>query len=338
MSSSITKPLRTRRHVSQAPKPTTQTRNTHHNVDADPLRRAHHKRKNYYAKQLENAQVIVAPEFDLEDKIQQQSKTTVVKRPIGWEDRTAKKLTEVGKRRIVCMKDRKYKDVAVYIPNGLRESVYGTVYDSATELTENFNFRSCKSNKRHRVPPPIDAPHGVIHTMYWHATGHRNGQLYYSRDGIAHGNSTGFRFLVRFLVSIIGILMELSPLLSALDYQQYVKQVTMVNKAPPECTLLKLYKYMPWLGVIFGANLITTAHHDNKDDPEDWAGGVCFRDFIGGKFCLPDLGVKLPFQPGDIILFKSFALEHFITSWTGRCRYFTVFSTHLSTIEDLNDE
>ena len=57
-----------------------------------------------------------------------------------------------------------------------------------------------------------------------------------------------------------------------------------------------------------------------------------FGEFEGGYLCLPDLGVRVPFQPGDVVIFRSALLEHYITSFKGQ-RYSLVFFTKESVIK-----
>jgi len=219
------------------------SKNTHHTTDADVDRRSHSKRENYYRKQLSGAQIITVPTFNLDNAVQSRSSNHYVHRPTGWEETIAPTLRLMSGRRVLRVQDNTGKDILIYFPNAIKEKPYASAYDAGAELVENYKFKH-KPSIRHKQPSPVDSPHGVIHTMFWHAIGHRNGQLYYSRDGIAHGNCTGFKFLARFLVALIGVIMQLSPLLKALDPEQYDRQIKAVNNAPAECTLLKLYKYM----------------------------------------------------------------------------------------------
>lgn len=64
-------------------------------------------------------------------------------------------------------------------------------------------------------------------------------------------------------------------------------------------------------------NLQADAHKDCSEVPNGWVALVCWGDFSGGNLVFPDLGVKLDFQPRDIVFFRSRLLEHFITDFEG---------------------
>lgn len=70
-------------------------------------------------------------------------------------------------------------------------------------------------------------------------------------------------------------------------------------------------------------------HKDSGDVREGWVAMACFGDFKGGELCLPALGYKVPFQPGDVVLFRSAVLEHWIEPFNGT-RYSCVFFTKSS--------
>ena len=74
-------------------------------------------------------------------------------------------------------------------------------------------------------------------------------------------------------------------------------------------------------------NILTTIHRDLKDPKSGWVGMVVLGDFRDGNLCLPDIGVALPYQPGDLVFMRSWALQHFIRKYQGIERYVIVFST-----------
>lgn len=53
---------------------------------------------------------------------------------------------------------------------------------------------------------------------------------------------------------------------------------------------------------------------------------TCVGAFSGGELCLPQLDVKLAFQPGDVVFFRSAVLEHFIAPCTLPRSSFVFFS------------
>jgi len=72
-------------------------------------------------------------------------------------------------------------------------------------------------------------------------------------------------------------------------------------------------------------------HKDGNDIPGGWVGMTVFGSFTGGFLCLPDLNIKVPFQPGDVVYFRSAVLEHYVTDFVGQrysCVLFTKASVH----------
>ena len=53
----------------------------------------------------------------------------------------------------------------------------------------------------------------------------------------------------------------------------------------------------------------------------------CTGPFTGGLLVLPDLEVKVQFEPGDIIFFRACLLEHYLEDFEGN-RSCLVFFTH----------
>lgn len=76
------------------------------------------------------------------------------------------------------------------------------------------------------------------------------------------------------------------------------------------------------------ANEFVVRHHDRKDAKRGWCIIMVFGKFTGGFFCLPDLGIKIPFEAGDVIYVRSYSLEHFVAEWDGDCRFSFLGFTH----------
>ena len=74
-------------------------------------------------------------------------------------------------------------------------------------------------------------------------------------------------------------------------------------------------------------NMLTTIHRDVKEPPDGWVGMLVFGNYWNARLCLPDLGIVLPYEAGDIVFIRSWALKHFITAYKGTERYVIVFST-----------
>ena len=68
-------------------------------------------------------------------------------------------------------------------------------------------------------------------------------------------------------------------------------------------------------------------HRNVKEAPDSWVAMLVFGNYTNGDLCLSDLGIALPYQAGDIVFIRSWALKHFITAYRGTQRYVIVFST-----------
>ncbi|TCD65769.1 hypothetical protein EIP91_002208 [Steccherinum ochraceum] len=89
--------------------------------------------------------------------------------------------------------------------------------------------------------------------------------------------------------------------------------------------------------------LQTSLHRDKKDY---LCVIFCAGEFIGGEGLFPDLGVKLKYRPGDVIIFYSDALYHAVAPWVATIgqsvngiapgRNSRVFNTHVDTMETLS--
>ncbi|RYP05507.1 hypothetical protein DL764_003767 [Monosporascus ibericus] len=67
--------------------------------------------------------------------------------------------------------------------------------------------------------------------------------------------------------------------------------------------------------VALGINSYTQRHTDQTD-----------VDF-GGNLCFPQLGMQVPYQRGDSVVFRGSEIEHFVADWTGY-RIFLLYTNH----------
>ncbi|KAJ3172311.1 hypothetical protein HDU87_007906 [Geranomyces variabilis] len=65
------------------------------------------------------------------------------------------------------------------------------------------------------------------------------------------------------------------------------------------------------------ANHRVDCHRDLKDAKDGWCVITCLGSFDNGNAVLPDMGIKVPFSPGDVLFVRSFALHHYVEQWTG---------------------
>jgi hypothetical protein len=88
-------------------------------------------------------------------------------------------------------------------------------------------------------------------------------------------------------------------------------------------------------------NVLSQLHNDKQDPIFGWAlitilGGP----FTGGELYLPNLGLRVRMQPGDIIFLRGRVLRHLTMDWVGGQRVSIPIFTHTSTwrlVKELND-
>jgi hypothetical protein len=113
------------------------------------------------------------------------------------------------------------------------------------------------------------------------------------------------------------------------------KEVTLLDECNMDSTRKKLLHC--FVGFHLVINMLTTIHRDVKEPPDGWVGMLVFGSYSDGHFYLPDLGIILPYEAGDIVFIRSWALKHFISAYTGTQRYVIVFSTTQSIFDWLQN-
>ncbi|KAJ3151151.1 hypothetical protein HDU86_006141 [Geranomyces michiganensis] len=85
--------------------------------------------------------------------------------------------------------------------------------------------------------------------------------------------------------------------------------------------------------IVLIINEYVLKHRDLRDAKDGRCAVVCLGTFDDGEFCLPDLKIRIPFQPCDILFIRSFALEHMVRKWSNGNRYMIVFKMHEGIID-----
>ncbi|KAJ7812879.1 hypothetical protein B0H14DRAFT_2855792 [Mycena olivaceomarginata] len=70
----------------------------------------------------------------------------------------------------------------------------------------------------------------------------------------------------------------------------------------------------PWIGRAIVYKLQVSEHVDGLDDGP--TASFCVGDFEGGPMYLPDIGMKLSYRQGDILIFMSGLLYHCVGKWS----------------------
>jgi hypothetical protein len=79
-------------------------------------------------------------------------------------------------------------------------------------------------------------------------------------------------------------------------------------------------------------NVMSQLHTDKQDPIFGWACICIFGGpFTGGELYLPNIGLRLRMQPGDIVFLKGRVVRHMTLDWSGGQRISIPFFTHTST-------
>jgi hypothetical protein len=302
-------------------------------------RRQFKKEFNFISK-IVKAATVIQHDVKINDLLK---KSTVqhTHRDRGYEKKCVHRINKLDANRDTDLQIVKHIDTngvpLVFVLKDAMEKDFPTKVSILVEdLINSYPFKSCADKGRHQEPAPIDKKSGVIHAFYWHGIGQdKVQQARISREGLCYGNSTAYQKLKKFENLMISVLKKAAPLLAVIDPIGFEYQRKVFEYAEADKEDVIKYSYSPWLGMVIGANLITNAHHDNRDLKMGWAALLCWGEFNGADFIIPELNLKIKYQPGTIILLRSFALEHFITKWDGNCRYFTIFTTHQSVADEM---
>jgi len=78
-------------------------------------------------------------------------------------------------------------------------------------------------------------------------------------------------------------------------------------------------------------NVCTQLHTDRQDPIFSWACLCIFGGpFQGGEIYLPNVGLCIPMQPGDMVFLKGRVVRHVIKEWSGQQRISIPIFTHTS--------
>jgi hypothetical protein len=183
---------------------------------------------------------------------------------------------------------------------------------------------------------PPNTKSGVLRLTIHHQNGHHRDFPLASQDllcGSGTHNTASLNF--RKSPAIIDIAEKVSCLFAAVDPDSWREYREVYVKMGS----YKKYSYLrDWdptniqcfIGHYLLFNILTTIHRDLKDPKSGWAAMLVLGVFKDGSLCFPDIGVALPYQPGDLVFMRSWALEHFIRRYKGVERYVIVFSTPAS--------
>lgn len=163
----------------------------------------------------------------------------------------------------------------------------------------------------------------------WGPSGPWNQQL--SSDIWGKGPAK-FGFRLRFLMDIAPVQQIMSLWFEAIDpaqYKEYRDHVDLMCKDDTGMEGIRFAQNHSFLGVALNRNLEVANHRDSGDVPDGYVGMMCCGRFTGGELSLPDFGFRCQFLPGDVVLFRSALLQHFVQAAVGQ-RSSLVFFSHSS--------
>lgn len=135
--------------------------------------------------------------------------------------------------------------------------------------------------------------------------------------------------------AIIDIADKISVLFAAVDPDTW-KEYREVYVKMASC---RMYSYLrDWdpsnihcfVGHYILINVLTTLHQDLMAPKTGWVAMLVLGNFTEGNLCFPEMDVALPYQPGDVVFVRSWALQHFIRKYRGIELHVILFSTRVS--------
>lgn len=185
--------------------------------------------------------------------------------------------------------------------------------------------------------------HGIRHCGMWHSTGHPYEPPSVSRDVLR--TATLFRAASLLYQRLVSLTVELSILFSAFDPQAWsaARQfIAALQHFHPDFRTCRAGDFECWAHRALLFNLDTHAHRDLRDHRFGYAVIAVFGTFSGGEFVVPELKLKFPFQPGDVIFIKGQMLQHFVTPWSPRGvkgeRFCITHFTHQALVDSVHRE
>ncbi|KZP27388.1 hypothetical protein FIBSPDRAFT_730851, partial [Athelia psychrophila] len=83
-------------------------------------------------------------------------------------------------------------------------------------------------------------------------------------------------------------------------------------------------------------NIQKEVHVDKQDPPLSWVVDLALGEHKGGHLVLPQLGLRIRLEPGDMIMLRGRMIRHGVEDWTGGQRICMPHFTHSSTWRMMN--
>lgn len=214
-----------------------------------------------------------------------------------------------------------------------------TMAAAVNTLADDFPAPEPKlSDTRHKAFLKQKAKHdscGVYHFALWTATGHGHVKdaktpfnAILSKDADGQQSQVKKLAVKNFFRSFTPIIQTMGILFQGVDepaYNAYRRNYEELQKTT-QLEWLKTSERCCWLGLAVLSNLQVEPHKDRSDAKDGWVGMCCAGKFTGGLLVLPELELKLQFEPGDVVYFRSAILEHYVTGFEGERSSFVFFT------------
>jgi hypothetical protein len=131
-----------------------------------------------------------------------------------------------------------------------------------------------------------------------------------------------FGFRLRFL-SDLALVQEIMSLwfetIGTKQYKEYKSHVIdLMCTEDTGMEAIRLSQNHSFLGIATIRNLEAHNHRDFGDELDGWVGMTWCGRLGGRELCLPELGFRCTFLPGDIVFFRSALLQHFVLAAVGK--------------------
>jgi len=242
--------------------------------------------------------------------------------PPALEEREGKEARLISERYVACDDDGVV--LAAYYPGYLVDTVVRQVTKALKVFTEAYPPPSpSERDLRHTDWESLcklcggKESVGLYHLCTWFEQGHSDRYPVLSADAGPRG-ARNFAAVLRLIGQLQVLTFCLSLLYRVLSRKSWAKSIDVVSnvcKRNPASKNIRSGKWDAWTGRVILANMPTHAHRDLQDSLATLTAIACFGSFAGGHLVLPNLQVKFPFQPGDVIFINSRLLQHFVTEW-----------------------
>ncbi|KAL0478227.1 hypothetical protein AKO1_001372, partial [Acrasis kona] len=213
----------------------------------------------------------------------------------------------------------------IMIPDFMSEKAIKMISYAILELFNTFpNQKVSAKDERHKEEEDVS----VYHLMDWVPEGKQHDACA-SRQILANGKVFAVESIIRLSTALKVFRQVTSAYFENIDNSMWKTYRDVAGR----CTeaygrLMKSSLDDAFLGLA-----INNGRVKNHRDWNDIQGGLSvlasYGCFEGGELCLPQIGVKFLYKPGEVIFISSQAVEHFIAPYTG-FRIGTVHCSHNS--------